>query len=204
MNIPTVSPQLSIGTDTSNAPRASHTRRLGGSRVALRNLVIAVVAVFSSLGIMTAVAPHADAAYANQWVYFQTDSDGYYDMAIWYGANGRPVANSAHPAWFDFNNDNRLESLARDVTGDGVIDEIWLDHQAPGGGWDYFLVGNIVWQGQNQTGRYGEYYTDQYGLNWRNYGFSSTTIGGNPSSGTSMGAYYNLMVSLARQSGVAV
>ena len=47
-------------------------------------------------------------------------------------------------------------------------------------------------------------YPGPYGTSWRMEGFVNSTIYGTPpSSGTAGGAFYNLMVALARQTGTA-
>ena len=155
------------------------------------------VALTASLGIVAVAAPAN--AYANQWVYYNTDADRYYDMAVWYGADGRIGPD----VWFDYNNDNRWDSTARDTNRDGQMDELWVDSASPGGGWDYLVTGNMLYTGQNQWSYNGVQVSGgPYGTSWATAGFTSTTITGRPpSSATAGGAFYNLMIGLARQTG---
>ncbi len=157
---------------------------------------MSMLAILASLGIVAVAAPAN--AYASQYVYYNTDTDRYSDMAVWYGSDGRVGSD----VWFDFNNDNRWDSLARDVNRDGQIDELWIDSASPGGGWDFLVIGNRMWSGQNQWSYNGYQLEGPYSTYWAGSGFTSTSIGGRPpSSATAGGAFYNLMISLAKQTG---
>ncbi len=140
------------------------------------------------------------------WYYWNTDtvaSPGIgdcYEYATWVSAD-----NIIQPyIWFDFNNDCAWESHFRSVNNDYAFEEYWFGLQS-NGNWSTLLSGDLRWDDMNGTGRFGEQYPGPYGTMWRSMGFFQSTLGGvSPSSALPGGAFYNLMITMARQSGVAV
>jgi hypothetical protein len=121
------------------------------------------------------------------------------DLWVWFDANGRPSTTAG--VYLDLNNDCRWESVARDVDGNGLFDELWMDHYNPGGGWDALLIGSLLHSTESLEG-YGS--EGPYNTWWARVGFIEATVGGTaPTSGTAAGAFWNLMTSLAAKTGYA-
>ncbi len=159
---------------------------------------IAVCLAVAGSALMTSSGTAGAAAAGWRWF----DIDRYDrcngDVAVWYDAYGRMTST----AWFDLNNDCQPDSWASDLDGNGTLDKVLFDHYNPGDGlWDVMLYGNYRYDSQTPNG-YG-LIQDPWGNSWKSMGMTSTTLGGSSvSTGTSAGAFWNLMNSLAAKSGV--
>ncbi|MGZ4682221.1 MAG: hypothetical protein ACXV8G_07175 [Acidimicrobiales bacterium] len=167
-------------------------------RRAAATVVLALTVLSASA--FTLSTPAGAATTKAGYRYYQLDGVGCNDAALYVDAYGRiPYA------YFDLNRDCYYETLARDVDLNGELDEAWHD-STPGGNWEHLVTGNMLWTGPNQFNYSGSCIDGPYGICWKSSGLISTTIGGISSYGgwNSAAAFNNLMVAMARQTGISI
>ena len=161
-----------------------------------RRLAAFVIGTASAIIPAVVCSGEASAASSNYWANYDVDRAAFdrcaIDAAAWVDAYGRVTAT----VWFDLDNNCQWDTLARDMNGDGSVDEVWFDVTRPGGGWDTLVAGNMRYDNQNGWSASGFQYPGPYGTYWGMSGFASATVGGTPS-----GSFYNLMNTLAAFTG---
>ena len=149
---------------------------------------LVVLAVASGL----AQPSSANAASPAGWYHYQLDNDRCWDAARWWDG-----ARWLGYYWLDTNNDCSYgETYVVDDDRNGSGDLFYL-RRGNSGGWATLIDvrTGTIYQGEGESGRYGEQYPGPYGTFWKSQGNYQATVGppSNPS-----GAY-NLANAFARQ-----
>jgi hypothetical protein len=144
------------------------------------------------------VTTTAATGYTGWWYYDVQGNDACtWDFEV-YLIDGNATGNT----YWDLNNDCRWDSLTEDAGNDGQWDLWWFGHIHPDSpNWDFVMDNTTIWRGQNEFA-IGKYfmYPGPDNTQWAYMGNYQTTVGGVPTGD----GWYNLMVAMARQSGVSM
>ena len=165
-----------------------------GSRPHLTTRVLGTCAGLVVLALASGLAQpsSANAASPAGWYHYQLDNDRCWDAARWWDG-----ARWLGYYWLDTNNDCSYgETYVVDDDRNGSGDLFYL-RRGNSGGWATLIDvrTGTIYQGEGESGRYGEQYPGPYGTFWKSQGNYQATVGppSNPS-----GAY-NLANAFARQ-----